>query len=65
MILPMHKALILIACKSSVEYVMRLPSRSKGGCERWINHRNLVQRPSPRFMTRGERETAEKMSEVL
>jgi hypothetical protein len=44
MILPMHKARILTACKSSAEYVMRLLSRSEGGCEPWINHRNLVQR---------------------
>ncbi len=48
MILPMHKARILIACKSSAEYVMRLLSRSEGGCERWINHRNLVQRLPPK-----------------
>jgi hypothetical protein len=48
MILPMHKAPILIACKSFIEYVMRLPSRSEDGCERWINHRNLVQRLPPK-----------------
>ncbi len=48
MILPMHKAPILIVCKSSAEYVMRLLSRSKSGCDRWINHRYLVQWPPPK-----------------
>ncbi len=64
MILPMHKAPILIACRSSVEYVMRLLSRSEGGCERWINHRNLIQRLPLEVHDQRERRTGGGMSEV-
>ncbi len=55
MILPMPKAPILNACRPSAEYVMRLPSRSEGGCERWINHRNLVHHLPPEVHDRRRR----------
>lgn len=61
MILPMHKVLILIAWRSSAEFVMRLLSKSKGGCEQsgtWFKVLALW------FMTGGDGETAEGMSEV-